>query len=375
MIVLLIGLFISVSASGCAQTSTNCFQAQGTTGQFVGGSLGGNNIILNLPAPASTVTYTFPDAGASADVLLSQGNLNIGGSVTQQYSGNVAMNIYNSGTSGSAALYFQGSTSYGKSIVYQAGDGKLWAVNQATGANSVIVFQVASTNVMQVASDGLHFFTSSSDAIITSSSQSSNRKFTLPTVASDSKFVVDHGNNSLINDSGFVYASFDSKNGHVTLGGAALTSNTLTVKGGAYFDGIKFPTSGGTPASLNFYEANYVFTTTLTALYCSGCTSTYHVSCTRIGNTVTLDFDSTSGTTDYSWNGHGALGTALPARFRSSRTRYLPYIATFNYPTNGAACIEITSAGNVYFWAQGCGQSFTPGNTVGWTYPSITYNV
>lgn len=383
MIIFICLLLATASASGCAQTSTNCFQGQGTSSQFIGGAVGGNNVILNLPTPASTVTYTFPDAGANANVLLSQGNLNIGGSITQQYSGNVATNIINSGSTGSAAIYYQGSTAHGQCLTYQAGDGKFWINNQATGPNSVVVFQVAGTNVMQVASDGLHFFSSGSDSVITSASQTSNRQFTLPTVPSDSKFVVDHGNSTLFKDSGNAYALFDSSNGRVVIGGTSPEkAASLTVINGAQIDtltvgtSLRLPTVGGIPSSFTYYESGYVLTTTMTNLYCSGCTSTFHISCTRIGNIVTLGLDSITGTTAAGWNGIGIVNDPIPARFRPALTMHFPYIVKFNgVPNTGPGCLDVSASGDVIFWETLCGKAFLASAAVGWWYTTITYPV
>ncbi len=123
------------------------------------------------------------------------------------------------------------------------------------------------------------------------------------------------------------------------------SSQSLTSKS------VSFPTSGGTPSVLNFYET-FSTACTLTGIWASGQASTLR--CTRIGNNVTLSFDATIATA----NSAGSITCSfnLPSRFRpAAGNGFLPYNVIDNGATklgtifivaaNGAMTISL-STGN-----------------------------
>jgi hypothetical protein len=120
----------------------------------------------------------------------------------------------------------------------------------------------------------------------------------------------------------------------------------LTTSAALFGTGIRLPSSGGTPATLNHYE-EYSATMTFTGIWAADRSVTITV--TRNGNVVTLKIPGTSATTSSSSSINCTAGTVLPTRFRPAGTVYAPcFVVSSSVVANGQC--SVANTGTVYFF-------------------------
>jgi hypothetical protein len=148
-----------------------------------------------------------------------------------------------------------------------------------------------------------------------------------------------------------------------------LTTAAQTLAGAKTFStGVILPTSGGTGATLNYYET----TTHATAFSGAATTGSITIQVERIGNIVCLRIPTM--TIAFATPGIFTSGTQLLARFRPAAIWQQPVIIVDNnVPINGR--IQMNTGGSMFISASVGGGNFTSGTT-GW--PSslfIVYSV
>ena len=161
-----------------------------------------------------------------------------------------------------------------------------------------------------------------------------------------------------INSNTFRYQALASTADHVFYVGASTTTSTeiFRVKGTG---GIQLPTTGGTAASLNYYES----TTHKTTFTCNGVTSgALVIAVERIGNLVSLRIPPLSMT--FSAAGSINANTILLARWRPATTTQTPAIVQDN-GLNIFGRIQNGVGGSIVIGANAAGGNFSAG-TIGW---------
>lgn len=154
----------------------------------------------------------------------------------------------------------------------------------------------------------------------------------------------------------------------VSLGGAeTLTSKT-----------IAFPTSGGTPTNLDYYEEG---TTSLTFSGPFSVNQTINIAFNRIGKKVTLMVPEVNATATGSPGSSAASTAALPARLQPNAASYRELLISIIDP-NGSnpglnpGLFRVDTGGIINIYRDGTqATNWTTGTTVGWRTFSLTYLV
>ncbi len=336
------GIFIGTVASTqtAIYTSVDSRTASGTDsyGMMLVNSLG----VTSGSTTSGTGLYLNPSFSSNAGTITTARGIHIsagttGGTVTTGYGLYVENPAF--GTTKTCA-YFEGDVYAGTTT--------------APTLSSRLVLSSSTQNSARLTLSGQEFFapgTSSTDGVglLIGVNRTNNRQL----------WIVDTANASAASTTNYTVriaagnvAAIDA----ISTDGA--TTQTLSISRAS----ITFPTTGGSAATLNYYEENSSLSLTFTGIWASDQTVTGKL--VRIGTVVTLSIPDAYATANTSAAISLTGGTVLPSRYRPTADRTYPAIL-FDNGSNVAGSVVVRNTGQVNFYKTIAYGAFTGSGTSG----------
>jgi hypothetical protein len=347
-------------------TFTNAIAISATSNQFILG--GTNTVTLNINGPASSVIYTVPNFGSSANFVMTIGD--------QSLAGNKSFSDAISISATSNQLIF--STTHGTTInVPDPSAARLYTIPDAGGSANFLMSAgaqtIAGSNTFTTAltinpvSNQLVLggVSAGNTTTISATAPASSATYTIPDVGTSANFIMSTGTQTISGAKTFSSSVLFSNATPIIMNGGGSTTTTLVIAGpvgnviytfpdagtnanvllsqgaqtiagvNTFSGGILFATTGGTAANLNYYEKFVNSSAVFTSTMFSG-TQTTTFTLLRIGGLVIFSMIGFSGS---------ASGTSGPIISQTSPATTIP--SRFLPTINGTAeqLIQIVSAG------------------------------